>query len=209
MAARPARTDDDPWLADVAPAPARLIEAAIDAFAERGYHATTTRDIATRVGMSPAALYVHFPSKVALLVQISRHGHEAAAELVDRALAASPDPVGGLRAVVAEFAAWHARHHRMARIVQNELFALPEADRAEVLRLRRRIERAVEAQLAAGVAAGTMEVPDVRGVARALLSLGVDVARWYSPDGRDAPDAIGALYADLAARMVAAPGPRT
>ena len=208
MPGQPARAGSDPWLADVPAASARLVEAAIDAFAERGYHATTTRDIATRVGMSPAALYVHFPSKVALLVQISRHGHEAAAELVDRSIAAAPDPVTGLREAVADFAAWHARHHRMARIVQNELFALPEGDRAEVIRLRRRIERRVEEQLAAGVAAGLMTVPDVRGVARALLSLGVDVARWYSPDGRDTPEAIGALYADLASRMVAARDPR-
>jgi hypothetical protein len=38
----------------------------------------------------------------------------------------------------------------------------------------------------------------------ALLSLVVDVARWYRPEGPRSPDDIGALYADLALRMVTA-----
>lgn len=192
----------NPWVDGVPQTSRRLIEAAIEAFAERGYHATTTRDIATRVGMSPAALYVHFPSKVALLAQISRLGHEAAADLVDRAIAGAPDPVARLRAVASSFAAWHAEHHRVARIVQNELAALPDDDRQAVRQLRQRIERRVEDQLHEGVAAGVMRVDDTRAVARAVLSLTVDVARWYDPSGRDTPQAIGALYADLAARLV-------
>jgi AcrR family transcriptional regulator len=182
----------------------RLIDAAIDAFAERGYHATTTRDIATRVGLSPAALYVHFPSKQALLTQISRLGHEAAVELVDKSMEGIADPVGRLRAVIAAFAAWHAEHHLVARVVQHELAALADDDRRSVIALRQQIERQVERQLEAGVAAGTMEVADPRAVTRALLSLSVDVARWYDPKGKETPEGIGALYADLATRMVGA-----
>jgi AcrR family transcriptional regulator len=182
----------------------RLIDAAIDAFAERGYHATTTRDIATRVGLSPAALYVHFPSKQALLTQISRLGHEAAVELVDSSMEGIDDPVGRLRAVIAAFAAWHAEHHLVARVVQHELSALADDDRRSVIALRQKIERQVERQLEAGVEAGVMQVDDPRAVTRALLSLSVDVARWYDPKGKETPEGIGALYADLATRMVGA-----
>ena len=39
------------------------IDAAADAFADKGFHATTTRDIASRAGLSPAGVYVHFASK--------------------------------------------------------------------------------------------------------------------------------------------------
>ena len=195
---------DLPWDSSVPASSRRMIEAAIDAFAARGYHATTTRDIATRAGLSPAALYVHFPSKAALLVQISRTGHEAAAELVESSIASGSDPLGRLRAVVRNFASWHAEYHQVARVVQQELPALPDDDRREVLRLRQQIERRVEDQLRDGVQKGQMQVSDTRAVARALLSLSVDVARWYVPGGRDTPQSIGALYADLATRMVGA-----
>jgi AcrR family transcriptional regulator len=211
MTARPAvsRADDrhegppDPLGSEpVQDSSRRLIEAAVDAFAERGYHATTTRDIATRVGLSPAALYVHFPSKQALLTQISLLGHEAAVELVTNSMVGVPDPLGRLRAVIHAFAAWHAEHHLVARVVQHELAALADDDRRVVIGLRQRIERDVQQQLQDGVAAGQMQVEDTRAVARALLSLSVDVARWYDPKGKETPDGIGRLYADLATRMV-------
>jgi AcrR family transcriptional regulator len=186
-------------------APARIVAAAVDAFAERGFHATTTRDIAARAGLSPAALYVHHPSKAALLGQISREGHREALGVVEAALArAGTKPPAQLRVVVADFTAWHARNHRVARVVQYELAALASQDRAEVVALRRAIEGRVTEVVRAGVQAGCMTVEEPRRVARAVLSLGIDVARWFDPGGRDTPEALGELYAGLALRMVAA-----
>ena len=40
-----------------------LLTSGVRCFASSGYHATTTRDITAAVGLSPGALYVHFPSK--------------------------------------------------------------------------------------------------------------------------------------------------
>jgi Tetracyclin repressor-like, C-terminal domain len=112
------------------------------------------------------------------------------------------DPLGRLRAVIHAFASWHAQHHLVARVVQQELSALADHDRRVVIGLRQTIERLVEKQLDDGVAAGQMAVDDTRAVARALLSLSVDVARWYDPKDQDTPEGIGRLYAELATRMV-------
>src|SRR5680860_152711 len=65
----------------------RLLEAAVQAFAERGFHGTTTRDIAAAAGLSPAAVYVFYRSKEELLEQISRTGHERTLELIRDAVA--------------------------------------------------------------------------------------------------------------------------
>ena len=45
-------------------------------------------------------------------------------------------------------------------------------------------------------------MPDLKGATLAVLSLCIDVARWYQPSGKRTPDEIGALYADLVLRMV-------
>ena len=194
---------DTPGPAETSDAPARIVAAAVEAFAERGYHATTTRDIAARAGLSPAALYVHHPSKAALLGLISRNGHREALALVEAALAwAGSDPRDRLRTVVGDFTAWHARNHRTARVVQYELAALTPDDRQEVVALRRAIEGLLTGVIEDGVRAGVMDAGEPRRVARAVLSLGIDVARWFDPAGRDSPEALGALYADLALRMV-------
>ncbi|TCO57097.1 TetR/AcrR family transcriptional regulator [Actinocrispum wychmicini] len=188
---------------DVQPEAARrLMLAAVQSFATVGFHATTTRDIATAAGMSPAALYVHFPSKAALLFEISRTGHEQALAEIVAVTAGAGDPVTKMRALVENFVAWHARERTVARVVQYEIRALPDREYQVVAGLRRRIEQAVRSVIGDGVHAGVFEVPDEKTAARAVLSLGVDVARWYSERARKTPRALGREYATLVLRML-------
>ncbi|MFI1971083.1 TetR family transcriptional regulator [Streptomyces cinnamoneus] len=189
--------------ADVTPdAARRLLTAAVEAFAERGYHATTTRDIAGRAGMSPAALYIHYRTKEELLYRISGVGHRLALGILRRAHDGPGSPAERLADAVRRFVRWHAEHHTTARVVQYELGALGEEHHAEIVALRRETDAAVRAIIEEGVAAGDFDVPDVRGTSLAVLSLCVDVARWFSVDGRRTPEEVGDLYAGLVLRMV-------
>lgn len=66
----------------------RLLRAAADVFAERGYDGTRVADIAAAAGVSNGALYAHFSSKADLLVDALRtHGRRLLADL----FAADPD----------------------------------------------------------------------------------------------------------------------
>lgn len=100
------------------------------------------------------------------------------------------------------FTTWNAEHRAIARIVQYELGALKRAHFAEVAAMRREIEQVMRATLTYGVRAGRFEVPDVPGTALALLSLGIDVARWFRANGPTSVEELGDHYADLAVRMV-------
>lgn len=196
--------EDMPW-GEVTPEAARkLLVAAVEAFAERGYHATTTRDIAGRAGMSPAALYIHYKTKEELLHRISRIGHSKALEIL--LAAADREGTAGerLAEAVRSFVRWHAGKHATARVVQYELDALSADHRTEIVELRRRSDAAVRRILREGVEAGEFDVPDVPGTTLAVLSLCIDVARWFNTEGRRTPDEVGALYADLVLRMVSA-----
>jgi AcrR family transcriptional regulator len=65
----------------------RLLRAAADAFAQRGYDGTRVADIAAMAGVSNGALYAHFASKAELLVEALRaHGRRLLAD----AFAADP-----------------------------------------------------------------------------------------------------------------------
>jgi AcrR family transcriptional regulator len=190
---------------DVRPEAARrLLLGAVEAFAERGFHATTTRDIAGRAGMSPAALYIHYKTKEELLYQISRVGHERSVRILTEAAATEGDHAGRLETAVRAFVCWHAEHHTTARVVQYELAALEPGHHREIVALRRRTEEILRGILADGVAAGEVAVDVLRGTALAVLSLCIDVARWFRPAGRRSPEEIGVLYAGLALRMVGA-----
>jgi AcrR family transcriptional regulator len=180
----------------------RLLAAAVDAFAARGYHGTTTRDIADRAGLSPAGVYVHFRSKEELLFRISLIGHRQTLRVVTEAAASAERPADQLRAVVRAQTEWQAGHHTTARVVEYELPSLSAEHRVEINGLRREINGVMRDVLERGAAAGELDVPDVAGTALALLSLVTDVARWYPSTGRKSPERLGRLYADLALRMV-------
>lgn len=182
----------------------RLLLAAVEAFAERGFHATTTRDIAGRAGMSPAALYIHYRTKEELLYQISVFGHQRAVQLLSAAAAGRGGAADRLAAAVSSFVRWHAEHHTRARVVQYELTALEPEHYAEIQALRRRTGEILRGILADGVAAGEFAVTGERGTARAILSLCIDVARWFDPAGSESPAELGELYAGLALRMAGA-----
>ncbi|MFJ8930778.1 TetR/AcrR family transcriptional regulator [Streptomyces sp. NPDC102364] len=196
--------DEMPW-ADVTPdAARRLLVAAVQAFAERGYHATTTRDIASRAGMSPAALYIHYKTKEELLLRISRIGHDKALAILRRAVESEGTAAERLAEAVRSFVRWHAGHHMTARVVQYELDSLGEENRPEIVALRRQSDASVREIINDGVKAGEFDVPDVPGTTVAILSLCIDVARWFNAEGPRTPDEVGALYADLVLRMVSA-----
>ncbi|MFI5632715.1 TetR/AcrR family transcriptional regulator [Streptomyces sp. NPDC051664] len=196
--------DSTPWGEVTPEAARRLLVAAVDAFAERGYHATTTRDIAGRAGMSPAALYIHYKTKEELLHRISRIGHDRALLLLETAADAEGTASERLAHAVRSFVRWHAEGHTTARVVQYELDALGPEHRTEIVALRRRSDAVIRRIISEGVEAGEFDVPDIPGTTLAVLSLCIDVARWFSAQGSRTPDEVGALYADLVLRMVAA-----
>jgi len=180
----------------------RLLAAAIEAFGERGYHATTTREIAERAGMSPAGVYVHFQSKEDVLFRVMQLGHASAFAAVEEALAGDALPEIKVRRFVEAFTSWHARNHRAARVQQYELRALSRERYDEIRHVRGRFERLLREQLRDGIASGAFTITTVDPAALAILSLGIDVARWYRPGVDPAPDELGRGYADLVLRML-------
>lgn len=182
---------------------ARLLAAALDTFAEKGYHGTGTRDIAEAAGMSQPALYVHYPTKEELLFQLTLDGHRTIVEIVREAAGSDGTASERLRAVAREHARYHAVFQKQARVVNFELSALSREHRAEISALRRELESIVRGVLASGIESGEFRVVDLPLTALALLSLGYDVCRWYREDGTWTIDEIGDRYQDLALGMVA------
>lgn len=182
----------------------RLFQAAIEAFADKGFHGTTTRDIAAAAGMSPSALYVHHRSKEELLYLISKAGHETTLRLVRNAVATSDSPTSALSRAVRDFADHHAREHTTARVVNYELNALEQHHLTEIRGIRHEIEEEVRRLVARGVASGEFTTVDPNMKAAAILSLGIDLARWYRKGGRWSPEEIADQYAEMALRIVGA-----
>ena len=180
----------------------RLLLAAAEAFAAKGFNATTTRDIANGAQMSSAAVYVHFRSKEELLFELSEAGHRIILGMIDEVDDPAVAPAERLATVVGAFTEHHAREHVRARVVNYELGSLAPDHLETVMELRREITRRVRAIVDAGIENGDFDVADAQATTNAMLSMGIDVARWYRAENSLPPEEMGKFYAELATRMV-------
>jgi AcrR family transcriptional regulator len=193
----------DLWSEGFSDVARNLLTTAVRCFAANGYHATTTRDITSVVGLSPAALYVHFASKEVILYEIIRSAHEQALAFVEGAAAVETSNASDrTRVLVSRHVAWHGRHHVAARVAQYELAGLTREHYSEIMRLRHLTNDVFRDAVARGVEDGSFAPMEVNRVVRAILSLSIDLVRWYRLDGPDSPEQLGAFYADLALKML-------
>jgi len=126
-----------------------ILDAAADLFISQGLAATTTRQIAERVGIRQASLYYHFAGKdeilLELLTQSVRPSLQVAATLESRC---QDDPAAGLYALaLADVRTLTRAPHNIATLylmpeVQGEEFASFRAERAQLQAAYGRLGRA-------------------------------------------------------------------
>jgi hypothetical protein len=140
-----------------------------------------------------------------MLAEICRRGHAEVLGEIEAALAAPGTPGERVRRFVQAFSSFHARRQTVGRVIQYELRGLPPREFREIAAMRARFEELLGRELSDGVAAGEFTVGNIGVTAVTILSLGIDVARWFGSAGAElTPPEIGALHADLVLRMLAA-----
>lgn len=95
----------------------KILAEAVDLFAEKGFSASTTRELAERMGFTKAALYYHFHTKDDLLMALVRPITERIAELTT---AARPAGDTGRRHLLAEYAELVDTQRRVIRILAQD-----------------------------------------------------------------------------------------
>lgn len=97
---------------------ARILDVALDLFAEHGFAATSTREISDRLGFTKAALYYHFRTKDDLLDALLSPVMASFSELVS---GASPRPsTSARRQVLTEFIDLVASNDKLIRVLTQD-----------------------------------------------------------------------------------------
>lgn len=175
---------------------AELLALAADMFAERGFRATTVRDIADRAGILSGSLYHHFDSKESMVDEILTGFLDALFGRYDEILARGLGPRETLEAIVAaSFAAIDERHAEVA-IYQNEAGYLAEFERFGYIEERNiQFRKMWSTILTDGIARGAFRPDlDVEVAYRFLRDTVWVAVRWYSPGGPLGHDDIARQY---------------
>ncbi|MGH2937202.1 MAG: TetR/AcrR family transcriptional regulator, partial [Solirubrobacterales bacterium] len=187
-------------------AAARIVEAATDLFAERGYYGTSMRELAEIAGTRASTIYHYFPTKADVLGAVMRRTMTTLIAEVQGAGAAHTDPPARLAAMVRAHVEFNAANQAAAFVAGAEVRSLTGAHREAVLRLRSEYEEMFASVLRTGIAGGEFELEDVETVTFGLIRMCSGVAAWYSEDGPQAIETIADQYVDLALAAVGRKG---
>ena len=171
-----------------------ILNAALDAFRERGYHATTLDGIAARLGVRKTALYHYFTDKEAILYECHLVSLAELARIVQstRRLSSVPDR---LRAVVRE----HVRimiETLKGSPLTLEVAALSPARQLEVIGARDRYELHLRRLIQQGIRDGSFRSANPKLSAFAILGAINWIGHWYRPEGSWHASEVGAAFAD-------------
>lgn len=205
LAETSARADQNGATLDRSGTRKRILDAAIEMFAERGFEACSVRDLAREVGIKAPGLYSHFSSKEAIL-----------SEAMIRALAdflaymAAPSeastPVDRLGETVQRHVLYQIEHLSTARandvLLDTESIGrfLPADDHALLTRTQRAYFEVVRSRLEA--AAPPTFTVDSAITTFALINLCDRVTAWYKPSGRLTPNEVAHSYWNLVKGML-------
>lgn len=170
---------------------------AMEAFNEHGYHGTSVRDIARRVGVTVPALYYHYENKQALLVALLE---TSTRDVLDRCRAAVAEAgeqsVARFSAMVECIVLFMANRRGLA-FLDTEIRSLEPENRARYVELRDYLEHMLLDTVRAAIADGSFTTEIPVDASRAVLTMCQGVANWYRPDKPLPPEAIAQRYVVL------------
>jgi AcrR family transcriptional regulator len=157
----------------------RILEAAADVFADKGFYGAAVDDIVRASDTSKGSFYFHFPNKRGIFVALLDHLTARLLQRVEQALAGEPDPIRrldtALRAVLTAF----AQRRRLARLLLVEAAGLGHATDQQLMAVHERFIALIQRQLDAAIAAGQVTPQDTALIACAWMgALNEVVLRW-------------------------------
>jgi AcrR family transcriptional regulator len=167
----------------------RILDAAVEVFAEHGYTAAKMQDIATRAGVVPSVLYDHFGSKRELhITLLELHAAQLRERSLRRLEGATVEEM--VRASISNYFAFVEEDPFIWRVLHQDAPADPD-----IAAVYREIADRGTARIADLIRFGAGDVTELNGItideaawilARATQSATDGVARWWY-ENRDAP----------------------
>ena len=115
----------------------RILTAAAELVAERGYHDVGMADIGAAAGITGPAIYRHFDGKSAVLVAMFDHVIDDLSREASEIVATGGDALATLRGLIQTQVRFVLRDRTLAQVYHNEVANLPEEDRHRLRRKQR------------------------------------------------------------------------
>jgi AcrR family transcriptional regulator len=179
--------------------------AALRLFKEKGYHATSMRDIASEVGINKGSLYSYIRSKEDLLIPVFEQAMAVLLAQIEQVTAdPSLTPTDRLKRAIQAHVTAVADNLDVLTVYLSEWRQLA-AESLTTVRVHRERYSAMFLQiLQDGVDSGEFRAMDTRIVTLGMIGMCNYLFRWYRPDGRLVPNQIADELIEMVMRGVRA-----
>ncbi len=157
-----------------------ILECAAKLFREKGYKATSMRDIAKAVGIQGASLYNHIDSKQDLLVELLMFIANLFTKEMDEINKSSLTPVDKIKRLIGLHVRYTEEHTDSISIITSEWVHLEEPVLSEYLDLRAAYERKFEKIITNCIKEGSFEKVNPKIALFSILSTLRWLYSWYS-----------------------------
>lgn len=169
-------------------------------FREKGFAATTVRELATAAGMLPGSLHYRFPTKESLLVELMERGMMQAIERVRAAIEVENTPLKKMRSALREHLSILVEGDDAIYVNLYEFRSVTGTARDRILRLRDAYEALWDGMLHAAVGAGLIRAGvDLRMVRFLLLGAVNWSAQWYEENQSYTPEEVADAFFSISA----------
>lgn len=175
-----------------------ILETGARIFAEKGYDATSMRDISNAAGVSKALLYHHFSSKDDIYARIAFNATQHLNSFVKSRIPEDGTAAEKLRAFMVSAARFFSEHRSAWIAASNAFWSDPDQRRMDLrIARRRQFENMLRDIIREGVASGEFNDLDPVSTGRLVLS-GINwMHRWYDPEKALSAEEIVDQYADI------------
>jgi AcrR family transcriptional regulator len=150
----------------------QAIRSAAAVFAEKGFHGSSTKDIAERMGIKQGSLYYYFKSKEEALGEVCLFGIEDYVHRMD-SIAGSDQPFEAkLMATITSHLSSYREKNEALKVHNDERLYLPEEKRTRLKELGSNYRRSLEGIFEEGVKIGALrESIDCHFAAQAVIGI--------------------------------------
>jgi AcrR family transcriptional regulator len=187
----------------------RLLDAAEEVFAEKGYHGAVVEDIVRASDSSKGGFYFHFPNKRAIFLALVDALVPKLTRAVERAIAEETDPIAQMDAALRTVLATFSKHRRLSKILLVEAVGLGHGFDEALMHARGHFARMIQGYLDNAVASGALAPLDTEMASWAWFgAINEIVVRWLvTGQPKQLESVVPGLQA-LLLRSVGAPLPR-
>ena len=172
----------------------RILDAAEDVFARKGYHEAPVEEIGRVTSLSKGGIYFHFPSKEDLFFAVLDRLARRLESRVNRATATAPTHLAGAEAAIEAVINALAGKRKLARLLLLQGYSMGNAFQRTRARIFNRFAGMIEHQIDLAVDSGELPPVDCKIAARIWLgAISEILIHWLYSEGPVPQDTLPTL----------------